>query len=147
MKLVSFLCIVSSLFIGCATTSSSERDEAILIDFGRGRLMLQINKLEWAGLWGAEGYIGYRYRTYYAGLEGGGPVYADPPYEEISDCSHFLGTITIDRERNRVIVKIKRVNRGRETTDPGSGTYAIKTVRKPGPHETWFFKDRAVQKQ
>ena len=127
--------------------SSSERDEAVLIDFGAGRLLLKINKREWAGLWGPEGYVGYRYRTYYAGLEGDGPFYTDPPYEELSDYKHFVGTITIDRERNRVIVKIKRVMLGRETTDPGSGTYAIKTVRKPGPHETWFFRNAAVPNQ
>jgi hypothetical protein len=113
-----------------------------LVELSPGKSLLLIETRQWGGLLGPDGFIGYIHITYMAALEGSGPVFTNPHF---SDNPQFrcVGTITMDRKHNHVIIKMRRIQskpgeQERTVSHPANGTYAVGVVRAPKSSETWF---------
>ena len=134
LRLLS-LTLTCLLFAGCAATNDlNGYDEVHLVDLEPGNMMLSIGKRHWDGFWGIEGYIGFRKSHYYATLEGTGPTFTNPVFED-SPPFPCVGMITLDREHGRVTIKLQRViseegKPERRESHPANGTYPLKSVTK-----------------
>jgi hypothetical protein len=144
MKNIVLIWFVASLCAGCtATPRTSPTDHAVLIEISPGKSLLEISKRRWAGIWGREGFQGYRNFTYWAALDGDGPVFNNPHFLEFSPEIQSVGTITLDREHNRVTVNMRRVQPKPGKPDgtepsPANGTFIIHSIRKANRGESWF---------
>jgi len=142
MKSPTFALCALLMCVGCASPRQTGGGDAVIIDFGPGRTVVQINKKIWTGFLGSEGHVGDRPYTCYAALEGAGPIFTNPRFEELSPF-HSIGTITLDPEHNSVTVNMRRVKSKpgepqKTARTPANGTYKISSVRKPQPGESWF---------
>ena len=138
--------IVSAVWVclllnGCSYLHPySDQDSVELIKYGPDSFDISINKILWEGIVGIHGYVGYSPSHYWAGLRGSGPVYINPIFQDNPPRIKCVGTITLDRARNSVVVKMNRIisKEGeplRTTPHPANGTYPIQSTRKPFPDE------------
>src|SRR5260221_13589992 len=91
-----FLFALAAGILSSCTTSPRECDHAILFESGPGKLLLAVSRTQWEGFWGPEGYIGNQQTGYWAALEGGGPVFINPHFQDNPSTFHCVGTITLD---------------------------------------------------
>lgn len=143
--LLSFLGLTCLFAIsGCASKAKSDSsDHAVLIEIEPGKVLLSVNKKIWKGLWGPEGYIGYQRISYWAALNGSGPVFVNPHFQDNPSGFHCVGTIVVDRDHNLVTLDMRRVvskssQPDRTAPHPANGHYQIDTIRKPQQGENWF---------
>jgi len=143
---MSSLAILSALLVaalsGCSTTTARNAHVA-LIEVAPGKLLLSVVKEEHVGIWGPEGYVGSRRAGYWAALEGSGPVFTNPHFQDDSSDLRCVGTIALDREHSLVTLNMQRVvsepgKPQRTKQHPANGTYVIETTRKARPEESWF---------
>ena len=137
-------CFILTVFAltGCASFRNSH-DHCVLIEKSPGKLLLAITKPQWGGVFGPHGYVGYETIGYWAALEGSGPVFVNPHFQDNPSRFHCIGTITLDREHNRVTVNMRRMvsdigKAERTKPHPANGTYTIESVRKARHDENWF---------
>jgi hypothetical protein len=144
MKNILLIGLVASLWAGCTAASrTSPTDCAVLIDISLGKSLLEISNRRWAGIWEREGFQGCRNYTYWAALDGNGPVFRNPHFREFSPEIQSVGTITLDREHNRVAVNMRRLQPkpgkpDRTEPSPANGTFIIHSIRKANRGESWF---------
>jgi hypothetical protein len=138
------LVILAICVIGCATTKRADKNVHVtLIRKAPGKQLLAITRDEWGGLWGAHGYIGYERVGYWAALEGTGPVYVNPHFQDSPSDFKCVGTITINQQTNSVTIEMERIVSGsrqpQETIPhPINGRYVIDSIRDARPEEGWF---------
>jgi hypothetical protein len=129
---------------GCVGVRNvNEQDYAKLIDFGQDGVVVLISKREWEGFWGPEGYIGLVKRQYRAGLHGMGPVFVNPRFQDNPPDIHCIGTVTLDREHEKVIIDMRRIlskpgEPERTRPHPANGAYRIESTRRADPDEHPF---------
>jgi hypothetical protein len=120
---------------GCASNDKQEaHDYADLIVYGPEKVVVRFKHRYWAGFWGPEGYIGYRYSEYRAWLRGTGPSFRNPEFHD-DPPGQCIGTITLDREHNRALMDMRRVTSQPEKPErtkrhPANGTYIIRSIRQ-----------------
>jgi hypothetical protein len=143
MRSLVILCtLLVAALSGCSTTTTSN-DHVALIEVGPGKLLLSVVKKERVGIWGPEGYVASRRAGYWAALEGSGPVFTNPHFQDDSSDLHCVGTITLDREHSMVTLNMQRVisepgKPQRTKQHPANGIYVIESTRKARPEESWF---------
>lgn len=135
-KLQAMLAVAAiCLLPGCVGTRDNEQhDHADIVDYGSRGIDVEITKRMWDGFWGAEGYIGYKNEHYKAGLQGDGPVFINPPFQDNPPDIYCIGTITVDRQHGKVTVNMRRIvskpgERQRTQPHPANGTYPIESTR------------------
>ena len=85
MKNVYFIliCMLAMAGGGCVTEKGdASNTQCILVEKEPGKLLLGVSKREWGGLYGPEGYVGHHYVAYWAALEGAGPQYVNPHFQD-----------------------------------------------------------------
>jgi hypothetical protein len=138
------VCVITIAGGGCAIEKGdTSSTHCILVEKEPGKLLLGFSKREWGGFYGPEGYVGYRYVGYWAALEGDGPEYVNPHFQDNPSEFKCVGTITLDKGQNEATVKMQRVvskegEPERTTPHPANGTYHIEIVRKAKSYEHWF---------
>ena len=135
------ICVLLA-FSGCKT-SKDEQTHVTLIQLSADKSLLAIAKPERVGIIGPDGYVGWRTAGYWAALQGPGPVYDNPHFQDDSSDLPCIGRITLDRGHNEVTIDMKRVvskSGGMEQTKPhpANGTYVIEQTRTARPGEAWF---------
>ena len=121
---------------GCTGRSGPEsRDGAILIEQGPSQTELRFWKHSWGGIVGVHGYVGYVTYSCAAALDGSGPIFRNPKFLDNPPDFRCVGTITLDRRRNEVIVEMRRlISKPGEPEQgkahPANGKYRIESVRK-----------------
>jgi hypothetical protein len=144
--MMRFLVILCSLLVavlsGCSTTTT-RNDHVTLIEVAPGKLLLAVVKREHVGIWGPEGYVASRRAGYWAALEGSGPMFTNPHFQDDSSDLRCVGTIALDREHSMVTLNMQRVvsepgKPQRTKHHPANGTYVIESIRKARPGESWF---------
>jgi hypothetical protein len=144
MKILIFLfscCFIMS-FSGCiAVTKPPDQVELLEVDAGRHLLGIAIER-SGALLPRSGGIMGYDASSYWAELEGSGPIFVNPPFVGGSG-EPCIGTITLDREHSEVTIKLRRIVSApgeplKTKPHPANGTYKINTVRKANFYEKWF---------
>jgi hypothetical protein len=147
MKALPQIALVSAmamLLFGCASSRNSDpQDHCTLIESGPEKLLLAVNPREWGGFWGIHGYIGYEHIGYWAALAGPGPEFINPHFQDNPASFRCIGTITLDREHNKVTLNMRRIvseagSPQRTKPHPANGTYSIELIRKAKPDESWF---------
>jgi hypothetical protein len=149
MKILLFLpwavlCLCPILVTsGCS--SSDNCYGADLIQQGSEAAELRFCRRSWGGFLGPHGYIGYENTGYKAGLVGIGPTFTNPIFMDNPGYFHCIGTISLDKERNQVTIKLCRIfsepGKPLQTNShPANGTYKIITVREAYPDEREAFK-------
>lgn len=141
LSLLIAVIAIHCLFVGCAgrgVRNADYQDHVDLIEYETGKIDVLITKRLWRGFLGPEGYMGYLPEHFRAGLRGNGPTFVNPLFEDNPPDIHCVGTISLDREHNQVIVKLRRiVSREGETErtvpHPANGIYIIQTTRKARP--------------
>jgi len=138
-----FVLIAIGLVACVGPKSSGQREHAVVIRKGPGKLLLSITKQEWRGVYGEHGYEGYRTVGYWAALEGPGPTFANPHFQDNPSGFRCTGTITLDLERMSVTVDMRRIVSGlgepeRTKPHPANGTYSIEEIRDAKLEEAWF---------
>jgi hypothetical protein len=131
VKASALFCLII-LLSGCAT---KHPDDIRLIERGAGVSTLNINRARWEGFLGPDGNPGYVYWTYYATLDGDGPIYVNPPFQDMPSDFKCIGTITLDREHKLVTVNMRRIISApgqpvRTRSHPANGTYKINFIGK-----------------
>src|SRR4051812_34310944 len=130
--------LLASALVGCAGTRDPYgHDRADLVEIEAGKTLLAINHREWGGLLGPHGYIGYRSNGYLTALEGSGPVFINPHFLDNPPFIPCIGTITLDREHNKVTVNMRRIvskpeEPVRTKPHPANGTFTIESVKTAG---------------
>jgi len=92
---------IAAIFSGCST-QQSKSDHVTLIEVDSGKLLLAITKSQWGGILGPHGYVGSERVGYWAALEGSGPVFTNPHFQDDPADFRCVGTITLDREHGKV---------------------------------------------
>ena len=97
--------------------------------------MLAVARREWVGIWGPEGWVGYRNEGYWITLNGKGPVFTNPDFYDDPPEYHCIGEVTLDLEHKRVTLAMRRVvskpgQAVRTRRHPANGTYEIESVKK-----------------
>ena len=128
---LAFFCLII-LLSGCAT---KHPDNVRLLETQPGRMLLDINKSRWEGFVGPDGNPGYMYRVYCATLEGDGPTFINPPFEDSPSDFKCVGTITLDRAHKLVTVDMRRITSApgqpqQTRPHPANGTYKIDFIGK-----------------
>jgi len=137
LRLLVFCCTVV-LFSGCA---AKPPNQTVLLEVDPGKHLLGIAIERWEG-WGPEGYAGYHSSSYWAALEGDGPIFVNPRLVGGAG-DRCIGTITLDKEHNDVTINMMRIVSApggplRTTPHPANGTHKIDLVRKATSYEKWF---------
>jgi hypothetical protein len=127
-----FLSLFIAIFAGCATKPP---DHVELLESGPGEFSLAICKQQWGGLFGPEGFVGYQTWTYWAILKGEGPIFVNPKFTDMPSDYQCIGTITLDKAHNVVIVKMSRIVSSpgsplQTKPHPANGTYKIDVIGK-----------------
>src|SRR6266487_437349 len=139
-KILNLAIAVLFVLTGCASSrSENSRNHIDLIEYAPGKIDVRITRRQWGGFWGPEGYIGYEKEHYRAGLRGSGRTFTNPEFQD-NPPGRCIGTITLDREHNKVIVNMWRVVSKpgeplRTKAHPANGTYPIASTRKATPGE------------
>ncbi len=143
-QLMISLVLVSMASVGCLSSKDSkQREQVVLIRKAPGKQLLSIAKRERVGIWGPDGYVGYRTAGYWAALDGNCPTFVNPHFQDDSSDFRCIGTITIDTEHRKVTIQMRRVlsmpgEPERIQPHPANGTYSIETIRDARPEEAWF---------
>ncbi|HVV71338.1 MAG TPA: hypothetical protein VHI52_07545 [Verrucomicrobiae bacterium] len=144
MKTWRFLAaiVLPAALLSCKT-SEDARTHVTLIQVSDNRSLLSIAIGERVGIWGPEGYVRSRTAGFWAALEGAGPVYINPHFQDDSSDFPCIGSITVDRDHNKVTLDMHRVlskpgEATRTKPHPANGTYGIEAIRKARPEEAWF---------
>ena len=141
-KLIISLAIVALVAGACVASKDADRRvHVVLIRKAPGKHLLAISKREWGGVLGPHGFVGYISVGYWAALEGSGPIFVNPHFQDNPSEFQCTGVITLDIEHKRVKVEMRRVapeRGGVEKAHPAHGTYTIETIRDSGPDEAWF---------
>lgn len=143
-KLIHLVALVSVLCVGCVSAKNkTQNGQVALVLFAPGKQLLSIAKREKVGIWGPEGYVGSRTAGYWAALEGDGPVFVNPHFQDDSSDLPCVGTIALDMARRTVTLDLHRVvsrpgEAKRTKPHPANGMYHIETVRDARPGEAWF---------
>ncbi len=143
-QLMISLLLVSMASVGCLSSKDSkQREHVVLIRKAHGKQLLSIAKRERVGIWGPDGYVGYRTAGYWAALDGNGPTFVNPHFQDDSSDFRCIGTITLDTEHRKVTIQMRRVlsmpgEPERTQPHPANGTYSIETIRDARPEEAWF---------
>ena len=140
-KLIISLVLVALTFVSCV--GPGQRVHITLIRKAPGKQLLSIAKQQRVGIWGPEGYVGYRTVGYWAALEGNGPTFVNPHFQGDSSELPCIGTITLDIAHGKVTILMRRIvsklgEPERTEPHPVNGTYNIEGVRNANPEETWF---------
>jgi hypothetical protein len=127
-----------TLLTGCVGPSPQERNHVDLVEYESGKVDVLITRRLWDGFWGSDGYIGYRPNHFRAGLRGNGPTYTNPIFQDTEPSINCIGSITLDREHNKVIVDMRRIvsklGQPEQTRrHPANGTYSIESTREAMP--------------
>lgn len=135
--------VALAVVLSACKTPEDARTHVALIQVSDDRCLLSVAMRERVGIWGPEGYVGSRTGGFWAALEGNGPVYIDPHFQDYSSDFPCIGSITFDREHHKVTLDMQRVvskpgESKRTKPHPANGTYAIETIRKARPGESWF---------
>jgi len=137
--------LILTLMVGCVAPSHPKaRNGAVLIEQGPGEIELRFWKRSWGGIFGVHGYVGYVTHSYAAALEGSGPIFTNPRFQD-NPGFHCLGTIVLDREHNQVTINMRRIvsmqgEPERAKPHPANGTYTIESVRKAKADEMQWYK-------
>ena len=129
------------LWAACSFLGIPTSDVVVnLIEKSPNVIWLSVDQRIWKGYWGAEGWVGSTYRTYWVKLVGVGPTFTDPIFQDDPHNMRCIGTIALDREHNHVTISMQRVvDQGNRTMPhPSNGIHTIHSVRKAQPNETWF---------
>src|SRR5689334_14466054 len=101
-KLFAYVTLAALIVSGCANPKSASNVTLYVLANQPGKSLLDINSRQWGGFWGPEGYVGHRYITYWAGLEGQGPIFHDPHFEDSPSDFNCIGDIVLDMQRREV---------------------------------------------
>jgi len=121
-------------------------DNAELIEQGPGETELRFCHRDWGGVMGPHGYVGYQTTSYGAALEGSGPTFTNPIFQDNPPDFKCTGSITLDREHNRVVVAMWRIisapgEPDRRQAHPANGTYSIISTRSARRDEQQWFRE------
>lgn len=134
------------MLTGCVGASNRHVcDGAQLIEHGAAGTELRFCHRYWGGILGPHGYVGYQTTGFGAALEGVGPTFTNPRFQDNPPDFQCVGSITLDLEHNRVVVAMWRVipvpgKPDRKKAHPANGTYRIESVRKAMPDEQQWFR-------
>jgi hypothetical protein len=82
-QLLLFSSLILSLMTGCTGPAHPKtHDGAILIEQGTGEVELRFWKRSWGGIFGVHGWVGYVTYSYAAALEGSGPIFTNPKFQD-----------------------------------------------------------------
>ncbi len=143
-NLIISLVLLSMASVGCVSSEDSkQREHVVLIRKAPGKQLLPIAKRERVGIWGRDGYVGYRTAGYWAALDGNGPTFVNPHFQDDSSDFRCIGTIKLDIEHSKVTIQMRRVvsmpgEPERTKPHPANGTYSIEAIRDARPEEAWF---------
>jgi hypothetical protein len=138
--------LILSMLTGCMGSSTRHVCDGVqLIEHGAAGIELRFCHRYWGGIVGPHGYEGYQTTGYGAALVGVGPRFMNPRFQDNPPDFQCVGSITLDRENNRVVVAMWRViivqgKPGRKRAHPANGTYGIESVRKAMPDEEQWFR-------
>jgi hypothetical protein len=138
--------LIVSMLTGCVGPSNRHVCEsAQLIEHGAAGIELRFCHRYWGGFLGPHGYVGYQTTSFGAALEGVGPTFTNPRFQDNPADFQCVGSITLDREHNRVVIAMWRVisvpgKPDRRNAHPANGTYGIESVRKAMPDEDQWFR-------
>lgn len=136
--------LVLVLLPACSSPPTKQSRRSVdLIRNHAGATWVVINTREWGGVFGVDGFVGFENQTYLAKLEGSGPVYTAPFFQDNPFGVKCVGTITLDRKSNKVLVDMHRVvtdprESVRSGPHPANGFYTIGTEREAKPTEKWY---------
>ncbi len=143
-ELIILLVLVIIAPVGCVSFKDSKQgDHVVLIRKAPGKQLLSIAKRERVGIWGPDGYVGYRTAGYWVALDGNGPTFVNPHFQDDSSDFRCNGSITLDIEHRKVKVEMRRIvskpgASERTKPHPANGTYTIEDIRDARPEESWF---------
>lgn len=125
-----FHCVLLATLVlsGCASPGPGSNATLYVRTDKPGKALLDINCHQWDGFWGPEGYTGYRYLTYWATLDGTGPVFHNPHFEDMPPDFRCIGDIILDMEHHEVTLRMRRIiskpgESQRTVRHPANGTY------------------------
>jgi hypothetical protein len=143
--------LILLLFIGCSgPVDNNICTDADIIEHGPDQIEIRFCKRSWGGVVGPHGYVGFITTGYGAALEGKGPIFVNPKFQDNPPDSRCIGIITLDRIHNRVIVDMQRImskpgEPEQTKPHPANGTYVVKSVRKAMPDEQKWFRQWIAQ--
>jgi len=121
-----------STCIGCGESREHpNHDRAVLYTSKRpGVQLLNIFHKQWLGGFGPDGFVGYKFVGYWATIEGEGPVYNNPKFEDNPSGIECIGTIKMDLAHNQVTIDMQRIiskpgEPQRTEPHPSNGIYPI----------------------
>lgn len=141
MNFARWLFIIAiSAMMGCSGPNSRlQNRHAILyvFDDNPGKRMLAITGRQWRGIWGPEGWVGYENSGYWITLEGNGPVYKNPRFQDNPPDFQCIGEVTLDSQHHQVTIEMRRVISKpdepiRTTPHPANGTCDFE-IKKGSP--------------
>ena len=137
--------LILPMLTGCIGSSANNVCDGVqLIEHGAIGIELRFCHRYWGGIMGPHGYVGYQTSSYVAALEGVGPTFINPRFQDNPPDFRCVGSITLDRKNNRVVVAMWRVitapgKPDQKKAHPANGTYNIESVRKGMPDEDQWF--------
>jgi hypothetical protein len=141
MKHRLILFLLSLILAGCAHADDLSKNHVELFEVKSNIVILSIQHREWSGLFGPHGFGGFENVGYWATLEGAGPKFTNPKFDDNPHGIHCVGTIVLDREHNRVTIDMQRIilsesgKTNQIKSHPANGTYRITSVKTREPEK------------
>ena len=128
------------LAVACQFRQDTGENHYAELIHDKGNTWVRIHSRIWEGLYGVEGFKGYRNISYLAKLDGPGPTFTDPPFWDFPPRTSAIGNITLDLEGRVIVLNMRRVVSGfgptaQTTAHPGNGRYPITIDREAKPGE------------
>jgi hypothetical protein len=140
----TILLVVTITATGCTSPTKGKGVTRVeLIRKGQGKMLLSITRREWEGVAGPHGFVGYSTVGYWTALDGAGPTFENPHFQDNPSDFRCVGSVTLDMVNRRVRIEMKRIvskpgEVERLRPHPVNGIYSIDAVRDAKLEEQWF---------
>ena len=145
MSILRTILLVLAVTVSACTSPTKGKGvtRVELIRKGEGKMLLSITRREWEGVVGPHGFVGYSTVGYWAALDGAGPSFENPHFQDNPSDFRCVGSITVDLVKRSVRIEMKRIvsktgEVERLRPHPVNGTYSIDAVRDAKLEEQWF---------
>src|SRR3954470_1888817 len=96
-------------WFGCAGRGSAPESEHVdIVEHTPSKFTLLISKREWGGITGPHGYVGNEIRHYKAELNGTGPTFINPRFQDNPPDNKCVGKIILDGPHSTVTLDMRR---------------------------------------